>query len=166
MIKYIDFDGVIMNTEPLLFYEYKYLKTKNIFVNKDEYIKNAPWEEILAKSDIIDDSFSILKELDKSYKILTKVSSATNEGKAKIELLRNNDIYLDIILVPSGLCKSDVVDARENVLIDDTVHNLDDWSNSGGIPYFFNKDDIDVDSWNNRNVKYQKIKTLRNIRNI
>ena len=44
-------------------------------------------------------------------------------------------------IVPNGIAKSSVVDVRGNILIDDSIRNLEDWKNSGGIPlYFGNKE--------------------------
>ena len=56
--------------------------------------------------------------------------------------------------------KTDIVKAKGNILIDDTVHNLDDWSKDEGISIFFDKFDNNVDSWDKENKKYKRIRNL------
>ncbi|MBQ2946603.1 MAG: hypothetical protein IJE04_01960 [Bacilli bacterium] len=165
MKKYIDCDGVIFDSEIWLFDdEYRSLKIKDEF-NKIKYIQTKDWNEILRKSGIINDAINILKEL-RDFAILTKVHSMENEGVAKIKLFRSLDIKNEIILVPYTLKKTDVVDPCGNILVDDTVHNLDDWKEEGGIPIFFNKDNLDIDGWGKENKKYPKIKSLDYLKKI
>lgn len=131
-----------------------------------KYIQEINWKETLSKAEVINDSINILKELKKEITILTKINTLDNEGIAKINFLREHGIKNDVILVPFNLKKTDVVNARNNLLIDDTVHNLDDWNGMGGIPIFFNKDDLDMDNWFNTNTKYKKIKCLDYLKTI
>ncbi|MBE6139754.1 MAG: hypothetical protein E7174_04600 [Firmicutes bacterium] len=159
MKKYVDFDGVIFDSEIWLFdEEYRNLNIKNEF-DKIKYIQNKNWDEILMKSEIINDAINILKEL-RDVVILTKIHSMENEGVAKIKLLRSLEIKNEIILSPYTLKKSEVVDPRGNILIDDTIHNLDDWKQYGGIPIYFNKNNCDVDGWGNVNKNYTKVNSL------
>lgn len=163
---YIDFDGVILNTTPHIFDEWL---DNNDDINikeleKIEYIKGRNWHNILREASVIDDAISVLKDMDiKNTAILTKVHSLENEGTEKIRFLRENGVKLDVVLVPYPLKKTDVVEASGNILIDDTVHNLDDWNKCGGECIFFNQNDFDVDEWHSLNLKYPKIKTLKNI---
>lgn len=163
---YIDFDGVILNTTPHIFDEWL---DNNDDINikeleKIEYIKGRNWHKILREASVIDDAISVLKDMDiKNTAILTKVHSLENEGTEKIRFLRENGVKLDVVLVPYPLKKTDVVEASGNILIDDTVHNLDDWNKCGGECIFFNQNDFDVDEWHSLNLKYPKIKTLKNI---
>lgn len=160
MERYVDIDGVVFNTEEFLFDENYYrMKLKPDF-DKYKYIQNIDWYELINKSGEINNSIKILKELKKTIKLLTKVNSLENEATAKIHILRKLDVKCDIILVPFNLKKTDVVDAEGNLLVDDTVHNLDDWYMKKGNPIFFNKDNLDVDGWNNVNTKYRKVKSL------
>lgn len=69
--------------------------------------------------------------------ILTKVHSLA-EGLAKIEYFRELGVRNNIVLVPNGLSKSVVVQAEGNLLVDDSIRNLDNWSILNGIPFFFN----------------------------
>lgn len=156
---YIDFDEVLFETEDLLFEEYKILKSKGIKVDKLNYMQNKNWEELLNKSKAINNSIEILKEL-KEASILTKVHSMENEAVSKIRKLRSLGISNEVILCPFAFKKSEIVPAKGNILVDDTIHNLDDWEEKGGIPIFFNKDNSDIDGWNDINTKYPKIKSL------
>ena len=154
---YVDFDGVILDTESLLYNEEYYKKKLNPNFDKMKYIQEINWKETLNKAEVINNSINILKELKKEITILTKINTLDNEGIAKINFLREHDIKSDIILVPFNLKKTDIVNARNNLLIDDTVHNLDDWNVMGGIPIFFNKDNLNIDNWFNVNTKYKKL---------
>ena len=166
---YIDFDGVILDTEELLFEKWR--KNPDRFKLpeevKIEYIKKANWEYIIRNSEIINDSIYFLKETnpDKSF-ILTKVHSLKNEGQAKVKYLREQGIKQSIILVPYTMKKTDVVEARGNTLIDDSLRNLSEWENNGGYPIFFDIDDDDYDSWQQPNIKqYKKVNNLSSIVN-
>ena len=159
MIKYIDFDGVMFDTESILFDENYYRANHEPNFNKDVYVQNIDWYEIIKKSKEINEAIKILKEM-KDAIILTKVNSLYNEGNAKIRILRELEVRNNIILVPYNLKKTDVVYAEGNILADDTIHNLDDWEKDKGIPFFFSKDGRDIDNWGNLNTKYTKIKSL------
>ena len=159
MKKYVDCDGVIFDSEKWLFdEEYKKLKITNE-VDKIKYIQTKDWNQILKKSEIIKDAINILKEL-KDLAILTKVHSMENEGVAKINIFRNLGVKNEIILVPFTVNKTDVVDPCGNILVDDTVHNLDDWKEKGGISMYLNKEDLNIDGWGKINKDHIKIKSL------
>ena len=162
---YVDFDGVIFDSEKLLFEEYKKFKNQNEIL-KIKYIQEKDWEELLSKCNVINNGIEILKSLRKDISILTKVFSMENEGVAKIKILRSMGIYNDVILSPGHLKKTDVVSAKGNVLIDDTVHNLDDWILAGGLPIYFNKDNSNIDGWNNKNKVYRMTNSLEIIRKL
>lgn len=165
MRKYVDCDGVIFDSEFWLFDdEYRRLKIQDEF-NKIKYIQARDWYEILTKSEVISDAINILKEM-REVAILTKVHSMENEGVAKIKFLRELGVRNEIILAPFTVKKTDVVNPFGNILVDDTVHNLDDWKEKGGIPIFFNKDNLDVDGWGRTNTDYPKIKSLDYLKKI
>lgn len=164
MKKYVDCDGVILDSEVWLFdEEYKALNIKTED-EKIRYIQKKNWYEILRKSEIINNAVEILKEL-RDVAILTKVHSMRNEGVAKIKIFRDLGLENEIILVPYTLKKTDVVPANGSILVDDTLHNLDDWSLCSGIPLYFNKDNSDIDGWGNVNKHYTKIKSLEYLKN-
>ena len=136
---YIDFDGVIYPTEDYLFERYRKSRDEGIILDKLNYLKTYEWKELFERIEPIPESLEALRELEEAI-ILTKVHSMENEAAVKIDLLRSLNIKNDIIIVPYKYKKTDIVIAKNSILVDDTVHNLDDWSNAGGIPIFFNKD--------------------------
>ena len=165
MKKYIDFDDVILNTQDLLFEEYRMFKKQGIYVNKIKYMQEYDWYNLLCRCEVIGNAIEILKSMKEAI-ILTKVHSMGNEAVAKIKYLRENGVKNDIIISPYQVKKSMVANPFGNILVDDNVSNLDDWSKAGGIPIFFNKDGLDFDSWGMHNDKYIKIKTLEELKNI
>ena len=165
MKTYIDFDGVVFDTETLLFDKNYYEAKKLPGFDKQAYVRDLDWYELITRSKEINEAIKILKELKQSI-ILTKVNSLYNEAYAKIRILRELDIKNDIILVPFCCKKTDIVESSGNILVDDTVHNLDDWEQARGIPIFFNKDNKDMDNWFNTNTKYPKIKSLEYLKEI
>ena len=168
MKKYIDFDGVIWDTSPLLFkkwHEYKHEELTES--DKIAYVKTQDWSYIINNSPVINDSLYYLRQLDKhTTSILTVVHSLENEGVAKVKFLREKKIELPIILVPYLVDKANIVDAHNNILIDDRLHNLDVWIANGGHAIFFNKDNLNYDEWHQENVHYPKIRTLNNLERI
>lgn len=168
IVLYIDFDGVILDTEGLLFEEWRKNSDRHKLseMEKIRYIQNSDWDYIINNSDIINDSIYYLKHIDPSQSnILTKIHSLDNEGMAKIKWLRENGVKQNIILVPYMFKKTDVVDANGNVLIDDCLKNLDHWVNANGYPVFFDINDDGYDSWQQPNIKkYQKVLDLSKFR--
>ena len=158
-MNYIDFDQVILATEEELFKEYLEKKDQGIKLDKQKYIEEFDWDWLVFNSEVIADAIEIIKSVPND-KILTKVHSL-KEASAKIKFLRSNNVTNEIIIVPGNHKKTDLVSAKGNILIDDAVHNLDDWSNAGGIAYFFNKDNLDTDNWGVTNTKYKKINNLK-----
>ena len=166
-MKYIDFDGVILDSEVNLFRDwYKKPNYRELGEKaKIKYIQNVSWRLIINESMIINDSIYILKHCDyQNTSILTRVHSLHNEALEKIKFLREQGIKQSIIIVPYGLKKSEVVEAEGNILIDDDIMNLNDWEHANGRGILFNKDGLDVDSKGRRNNKpYQKILSLKDI---
>lgn len=164
---YIDFDGVILDTEELLFEEWR--KNPDRFSlpesEKIKYIQQADWNFIVYNSPIINDSIYYLSQMDPSKSfILTKIHSQDNEGYAKIKWLREMGVKQGIYLNPHLLKKTDIVDAYGNILIDDSLRNLKDWENSGGSPIFFDIDDDNIDTWQQPNTYgYQRVRDLSKI---
>ena len=151
---YIDFDGVILDTDTTID---NIIRDSNI--DKKEYIKNCDWDNLLNNTDVINNSINYLRESKLDINLLSKISTL-EEGIAKVKYLRNNNIDMNINLVPTKISKSDIVSAKGNILIDDKVYNLDEWSSKGGIPIFFNKDNTDIDIYGKINTEYKKISDL------
>ncbi len=161
---FIDFDGVILDTEPLLFEEWRKNPNRHSLpeIEKIRYIQNSNWEHIINDSEVINDSIYYLKHLDSSTSfILTKIHSLENEAKEKVKWLREKGVKQDVILVPYYFKKSDIVDARGNILVDDCLKNLDEWNNCDGKSIFFDMDNDNIDSWHQPNKKgYQRVLSL------
>lgn len=168
MKKFIDFDGVILDTSPLLFKTWRENIREGLTEDdKIAYVKTQDWPYILHNSPVINDSLYYLRHLDKeTTSILTVVHSLENEGVAKVKFLRENNIDLPIILVPYLVDKANIVDAKNNILIDDRIYNLNIWSALGGHAIFFNKNNLDYDEWHQENVNYPKVRTLNNLEKI
>ena len=165
LIGYIDFDGVLLDTEKELFKEYHELKNKGIDITRERYLIEKDWEIWLKQANIIGDSLEILKEnFEKDFSILTTIHSF-NEGKAKIDYLRKNGVKDNVILVPYICKKHEVVDPKGNVLVDDYGGNLIGWQASGGVAIRFSNssqkkyDDFSVVS--NLNMAFEIIEQLR-----
>ncbi len=163
-MRYVDFDGVILDTEELLFGSLRKLPNYDDLKEEDivKYLQDINWRNILNSSSVINDSLYILKNSSiDDFIILTKIHSVDNEGIEKVRYLRENGIKQNIILVPYKAKKSDVVNAKGNILIDDCLKNLSEWQQDNGYPMFFDKNDTNIDSWNVPNTfGYQRVKKI------
>lgn len=166
---YIDFDDVILDTETLLFKEWR--ANPNSFdlpeSEKIKYIQKANLNYIITNSPVINNSLDYLKKMNPKYNaILTKIHSMENEAYAKFKWLRDKGIILPIIFVPFYCKKSDIVNASGNILIDDCLKNLDDWVEMSGKGISFDMNNDNIDSWQQPNAKgYQKILSLSKFKN-
>ena len=165
---YIDFDGVILDTEGLLFEEWRKNPNRHNLTEDDKikYIQRVDWNYIINNSEIINDSIYYLQHMDYNKSaILTKIHSSCNEGVSKVKWLRNQGVKQSIILVRYMVKKTDMVEACGNILVDDCLKNLDDWVCDNGIPLFFDINNDGYDSWNQPNVKkYKRVLDLSKIR--
>ena len=152
---YVDFDGVILDTDTIIDRDYSKIDD----IKRSDFIKNYDWNKLVNEASVINNSLDNLKNSKFDTYILSKISSM-NEGIAKVNYLRDNGVLTNIHLVPTKVSKSDVVSAEGNILIDDKVYNLDEWEEKGGISIFFNKDNLDYDIRGNKNIKYKKISNL------
>ena len=115
----------------------------------------------LNNAKITNDSIYYLNNMDpkKSF-ILTKIHSQ-DEGVEKNKWLRNNNVKQSVILVPYMLKKVEMVDAKNNILIDDCLNNLREWEQYGGKSILFDIDNDNYDSWHQFNEEnYSKTLTL------
>lgn len=142
---FIDLDGVIINTEELMLEEKDNLYPN---VSYEEYFsKMVDWLEIAKRSNSINNSVEIIRELERLKKeliILTKVNSI-KEMQDKIFYLRDKiNIYSPIMFVPIHSYKTEVfTPASGDILVDDTLKNIVDWELAGGCGYLFNQPDIE-----------------------
>ena len=94
-MRYIDFDGVILDTEDHLFYDWYKIPNYHELTEEDKirHVQCANWYKILHESNFINDSLYILKHMDtKNNAILTKIHSLEIEGYETIRFLRENGI--------------------------------------------------------------------------
>ena len=159
---YIDFDDVIVNTSEVM------VKKRNNdnnaplkYFNDPDYIINLDWANFLQECSVLNNSVEIIKNMNpKKVAILTKAYTINNEGLAKIKYIRSKGIKCNIILVPVDGNKADVVDPVGSILVDDSLHNLDDWHKAGGISIFYDRFHKNADGWGQPNTKYDKIDSL------
>ncbi len=160
---YIDFDGVILDTEDLMFEEWRKNPNRHSLpeTEKIEYLKNVDWNYVLKNAKPINNSIKYLKLMDpKNTIILTKIHSL-EEGKEKIKWIKEHNIKLQVILVPYYLKKVDVVDPSDNILIEDCLKTLQEWESKKGKVVFFDKDNDNFDSWHDENINnYERLDNL------
>lgn len=158
-IKYIDCDGVILDTETGLFDEYEKLKQSDKTLKRSTYLAQLNWYEWIRQAHIIANAIEIIKEQNpEDVVILTKVHSL-EEGKVKIEYFREFKIKNNIILVPNALQKGDLVMPSGSLLVDDSTKNLDDWSLHDGISILFRG----MEEEKLRDVKYPMVSSLEEV---
>ena len=150
---YVDFDGVLLDTDSVIDKEFDGNGERR------DFVKNYDWFKLMRDDLIINNALDYINNSKFEVSLLSKISSMC-EGQAKIKYLRNKGLNIDINLVPTLINKCDVVSAYGNVLIDDKIVNLDSWSNSGGISIYFNKDSKDTDIHGDINTRYPMISDL------
>jgi len=143
---YIDFDGVICNTIEV---SYKMIKEAGISLEDSEKVSlfyhDLDWDLLLDKCININDSMENIKKIISSGKfnvaILTHVNSM-NEVISKVKYIRKYLKDVTIIPVPKAISKTQMINARFSILVDDFAGNLDEWKAAGGIGVRF---DLDMD---------------------
>lgn len=134
---YVDFDGVILNTNPILYEE---AKKSNYSKEDNEFYKNFDFKKVLKDEYILNDSINCLKKLIDSSKfevnILTHCSSF-NEGIDKISYIRKFFKEISVIICPKEVSKAKLIHSKDAILIDDYSGNLKEWEEEGGIPIRF-----------------------------
>lgn len=134
---YVDFDGVILNTNPKLYEEAAKL---NYSKEDSGFYKNFDFKKVLKDEYIINDSINCLKRLIESSKfevsILTHCSSL-NEGIDKMSYIRKFFKEISVIICPKEVSKAKLIHTENAILVDDYSKNLKEWEESGGIPVSF-----------------------------
>lgn len=139
---YIDFDGVILDTIPIL---YQMIEEAGIDKYEEaevrKFYQNVNWAELLETTDQINDSITCIQKLINSNKfnitILTHVNSL-EEACEKVKFIRNYFFDITIIPVPKAISKTEMVHTQDAILVDDYSGNLREWENAGGIGVRFN----------------------------
>ncbi len=142
---YIDFDGVIVNSIDVTYKMFDKLGLKPNEENYAKFYRELDWNDVLSKCEAINDSWQCLEKIIKSKKfnvaILTHVNSL-NEAVVKVNEIRKHFRDITIIPVPKAISKTSMLKAEGAVLVDDFVHNLDEWHAAGGYSIRF---DLDMD---------------------
>ena len=136
---FLDFDGVLLDSEKRIME----LKSSMENISWDDFFELIDWEKLLDESKEINDSFAILKELQKmkkKYFILTKIHTL-KEALAKVQYTRQRGVDIPIIIVPPHTKKSEIyVPSNNEILVDDSIKNVDDWENKGGYGVLFSEE--------------------------
>lgn len=134
---YIDFDGVILDS----------IKTTYDMMDEQGIDKYNPkearafyrvldWNQALRDSHEINHSLDCIRQLIDSgqyeINILTHIV-CYEEGVAKINYLHERIPELSVILVPKEFSKTEVVNAKDAILVDDYTENLKEWKEHGGV---------------------------------
>lgn len=137
---YLDCDGVILDT---INYMYKVIEQQKIPEDElEKFYKTFPWEGLIEKAGVLDNSIEKIKELTKYFdvEILTHVNSE-KEIRAKFKYFTEvlPDVKLNV--VPKVIKKGDIVNPKGAILVDDYMPNLEYWEQTGGIPVKFSDND-------------------------
>lgn len=144
---YIDFDGVIMNTNNEIENLFKEFQIDlNNYEETLKFCQNMKWNNILEKSNEISNAFFHLNALVKSEEfnvsVLTHVCS-NEEANEKRKILLEKVGNINVIPVPREIDKCNYVDPKDSILIDDYTKNLELWEQNGGIGIKFTNKDYD-----------------------
>ncbi len=142
---YIDFDGVVMDTIPLLYNE---LEKNDVSLDNEEKIRTVfgsfDFRTIIKDKNILNDSIDCINKLLESNRFEIAFLSHVNsldEGVVKIKYLRRHfKDNISIIIVPKEISKTKMVHSEGAILVDDFAGNLEEWESTGGIPVRFSKD--------------------------
>lgn len=135
---FIDFDGVIYDSEKLV------VERKENFsqLTWDEFFEQLNWFDLLNEAKIINESTDYILEAqqnERNIAILTKIHTLL-EMEAKVKKIRSLGIEIPIMFVPPHVKKSEIyLPKNGEILIDDSIKNLKDWSNNGGESIYFNE---------------------------
>ena len=142
---YIDFDGVVMDTIPLLYNE---LEKNGVELGDEASIRKVfgsfDFGTIIKDKNILNDSIDCIHKLIESKRFEISFLSHVNslaEGEVKIKYLRKHfKDNITIIIVPKSISKPKMVHSEGAILVDDFSGNLKEWQESGGISVRFSKE--------------------------
>lgn len=141
---YIDFDGVVMDSIPLL---YAALEASGADYSVEEerrrFFSTYDFDLVINDDNILNDSIGCINKLIESnmfeISFLTHVNSL-QEGISKINYLREKFKNITIIIVPKEISKTKMVHSEGAILVDDYSGNLEEWESTGGIAVRFSKE--------------------------
>ena len=152
---FIDFDGVIVDSEDRVIKR----REKDNDISWDEFFEKIDWFQLLDESLIINDAINCIlegQEKGKDISILTKIHTLM-EMQAKVEFIREHNIIVPVLFIPPHVKKSEIyLPSNGEILIDDSIKNLNNWKMNGGTGIYFNIN-------NDINEEFPTIKTLRKV---
>ena len=142
---YIDFDGVVMDTIPLLYNE---LEKNHVSLDNEKQVRDTfasfDFKTIIKDKNILNESINCINKLIASKRFEVSFLSHVNsleEGKVKIKYLRRHfKDNITIIIVPKEISKTKMVHSEGAILVDDFSGNLKEWEEAGGISVRFSKE--------------------------
>lgn len=152
-ILYSDCDGVLYNTIDTAF---EIMRQNGVNMNSHDAIDkffryNLDWDEVFKKSDVINNAIEKLKilkcsKLFSDIIILTRLSGNPKEERVKREVFSFDLPGIRVITLDFGLSKAEVVNAENNILIDDEIKNTIPWQKANGGAILFKKDVCDLEN--------------------
>ncbi len=153
---FVDFDGVIFDTEKRI----QKLKLEYLNLSWNDLFEQINWYQFINESNVINGALDYLlaaQKLKKTIYILTKAHTLS-EMKAKVDVLRERNLYFPVLLVPPHVKKSEIyVPKNGEILIDDSQKNLIAWKKDGGTGIYFNED-LSV-----KNSEFETVNSLKRI---
>ncbi len=161
---FFDYDGVIGNTEDGLFDDYERMKVYRPSLTKEIYLAEMDWYEWLRIRGPKNNSFDIIKSHDPKEASILTMCWSLKEAQEKVRYIREVGIKNDIIVSPGGFKKSQIVSAKDNVLVEDNIKNARDWIRNCGIALMLsNKSYKNILSISNLEEAYEYYKYLKEI---
>lgn len=132
---FIDFDGVILNTQ----YDLERIKfTEYADLTWEEFSNRYDWDNFYHNANVINDAINILKKINDDHVFIITKTDSIKEQEAKFHFLRENGINLSVIFVPFTISKCDIINPNaDDYLIDDYINNVNDWIKAGGSGLYF-----------------------------
>ena len=137
---YIDFDGVILDTIPLL---YEAADAAGRDRRDRTFYREFDFTKILKDEYILCDSINCINKLISSGKFEVSILTHCNsikEGEDKVNFIRKFFDDITIIICPREISKTKMVHTKGSILVDDYSGNLKEWENEGGIAICFSPD--------------------------
>lgn len=152
---FIDFDGVVYDSEKLVVAR----KEELYQLTWDEFFEQLNWFDLLNEANVINKATDYILEAQQNRRniaILTKIHTLL-EMEAKVKKIRSLGIEIPIMFVPPHVKKSEIyLPKNGEILIDDSIKNLKDWSNNGGESIYFNEN---LETF----PEYETVNTLKRI---
>ena len=153
-ILYCDCDGVIFNTIEIAF---EIMRKNGCNMNDkhqiDQFFRTSiNWNDVFERATIINDAIKKIKLLKESdifsdIIILTRLSGCNDEERIKRELFHEYLPDTKIITLQFGLQKASIVARpKEHILIDDEKRNCDNWQSCEGTAILFSQENSDLDN--------------------